>query len=245
METMTSDIFLYFSGPGKCMFVHIHTPYNIVVLWHRDHVTHAWPTDVALHPLSGERSSMMDIARILSSAEPSVCFSFQYLVFILHLPAIIRCMCMCMCKAQSKDSCGCGRCYAACSCACLKSRAVRFQMFLKIVTLAIISWYSIVVVGSGGMPPPSEAVSRGFWALGWMDGKSLSFKPSDLFKGYSTTTRCRKWIWLAKGGVLFLFLYWGELKLISYKSILQLPIRDQDRKRERIKKCLESEGERA
>ena len=45
-------------------------------------LTHAW---LALHPWSGKRASKIDIARMLSSAKASVCFSFRYLVFIFVL----------------------------------------------------------------------------------------------------------------------------------------------------------------
>ena len=44
-----------------------------------------WLADVGLHPRSGERASEIDIARILSDTEESICFSFRYLVFIFVL----------------------------------------------------------------------------------------------------------------------------------------------------------------
>ena len=39
-----------------------------------------------------DRASENDIARILRGVEVAVCFSFRYLIFILCLPSIIKCV---------------------------------------------------------------------------------------------------------------------------------------------------------
>ena len=69
--------------------------------------------DVGLRPRSGERTSEINIARILSDTEESIYFSFRYLVFISVLT-----YCHKVCKVRSNDRCGRGRCYAASNTVC-------------------------------------------------------------------------------------------------------------------------------
>ena len=99
-----SDVFCIFLGQENWN-VRIRAP-CIVILWRRDHAT-CPPVPDWLCPRS-DRASEIDIARIRSSAEVSVCFSFRYLVFIF-VPTChhkVR-------KARLNDCCGRGSCHAA------------------------------------------------------------------------------------------------------------------------------------
>ena len=82
--------------------------YALRVLWFCDVGITALAVPDWQCPRSGERASEIDIARILSSAEVSVCFSFRYLVFIFVLTCHHKVR-----KARSNDSCGRGSCHAA------------------------------------------------------------------------------------------------------------------------------------
>ena len=94
VETVTfSDGFCIFLGQENGN-VRIRAP-RIVVLWRWDHATYPclmWPAGVALCPQSGKRASEIDIVRIASGAEVSVCFFFRYLVFIFVLSCHLRCI---------------------------------------------------------------------------------------------------------------------------------------------------------
>ena len=63
---------------------------HIAALW-RTPLPCAWPAGIALNPWSGEIVSEINITRILSGAEESVC-QVSPLIFRLHFCAIIRCI---------------------------------------------------------------------------------------------------------------------------------------------------------
>ena len=125
IETVTfSDIFFWVRKMGASI-------YTLGVLRFCDirikPLTRAWLAGVALRLRSGERVNKINITRILSSPEESVCFSFRYLVFISELTCHHK-----VCKAWLNNSCGRGRCHAAsdtpCACAHLMSHcAVDFK----------------------------------------------------------------------------------------------------------------------
>ena len=99
-----SDVFLYFSGPGKWERPYTRSVYCGFVTSGSPHL----PVPDWLRPRLGERASEIDIARILSSAEVSFYFSFRYLVFVFVPTCHHK-----VHKARSNDCCGRGSRHAA------------------------------------------------------------------------------------------------------------------------------------